>query len=144
MTTSLLLDTHIALWLDSGDPRLRPETRELIDASWTRGGSIYLSAVSAWEIALLADLGRIHLDISAPSWIERFLGRPGLTNVPLGWRAAAGAYQLGVLEHRDPADRMLMATAIDLECPLVTYDARIADFAAVHGRRIGLALATEA
>lgn len=53
MTGDLLLDTHIALWLDSGDARLRPATRRLIHQNWQGGGSIMLSAVSAWEIALL-------------------------------------------------------------------------------------------
>ena len=51
MTDRLLLDTHIALWLDSGDDALRPPTRVLIDDCWQNGGTILLSAVSVWEIA---------------------------------------------------------------------------------------------
>ena len=53
MSDSLLLDTHIALWLDGGDERLLPATRLLIDSVWQAGGIIALSAVTAWEIALL-------------------------------------------------------------------------------------------
>jgi len=45
------------------------------------------------------------------------------------------------LEHPDPADRLLIATAIELDCPLVTYDARITRFAARHGGRYGFAAA---
>jgi PIN domain nuclease of toxin-antitoxin system len=59
VTDRLLLDTHIALWLDSGDHRLRPSTRSLIDDCWQNGGTILLSAVTAWEIALLVDTGRM-------------------------------------------------------------------------------------
>jgi len=75
VTDRLLLDTHIALWLDSGDDRLRPSTRSLIDGCWRNGGTVFLSAVTAWEIALLVDAGRIDLDIPVEAWIERFLGR---------------------------------------------------------------------
>lgn len=141
MTGSLLLDTHVALWLDNGDDRLRPATRDLIDRCWRGDGTIRLSAVTAWEIALLVDTGRIRLDVPVDAWIERFLARPGVSPVPLGHRATARAYGLHHLAHRDPADRLLIATAIDLACPLVTYDERIADFGERHGGRYGFAVA---
>ncbi len=140
MTESLLLDTHIVLWLDSGDARLRLPTRALIDRCWRDGGTIFLSAVTAWEIALLVDTGRIGLDIPVEAWIERFLGRPGIEGAPLTHRAAARSYRLHHLEHRDPADRLLVATAIELGCPLVTYDERIARFGAKHGRQYGFSV----
>ena len=133
MTDSLLLDTHIVLWLDSGDDRLRAPTRALIDGCWQNSGTIFLSAVTVWEIALLVDTGRVELDVPVETWINRFLERPGLKAVPLSHRAAARAYQLHHLEHRDPADRLLIATAIELACPLVTYDDRIARFGKKHG-----------
>lgn len=50
MTDRLSLDTHIVLWLDSGDDRLDISTRALIDGCWQNSGTIFLSAVSAWEI----------------------------------------------------------------------------------------------
>lgn len=137
MSDALLLDTHIVLWLDSGDETLRPATRILIDACWRRGGTIFVSAVTAWEIALLADVGRIELDLAPTRWMERFLDRPGVSAAPLGWRAASISYSLAELPHRDPADRLLIATAVDLACPFVTYDARITEFAATRGARHG-------
>ena len=136
----LLLDTHIALWLDSGDDRLRSSTRVLIDDCWRNGGTILLSAITAWEIALLVDTRRIELDIPIEAWLTRFLERPGIESVPLGHRAASRSYQLHHLEHRDPADRLLIATAIELACPLVTYDERIARFGRNRGRQYGFAV----
>jgi len=133
MTDRLLLDTHIVLWLDSGDERLGASTRALIDGCWRNSGTIFLSAVSAWEIALLVDTGRVELDVPVETWINRFLDRPGLKAVPLSHSAASRAYQLHHLEHRDPADRLLIATAIELACPLVTYDDRIARFRKKRG-----------
>jgi len=140
VTDRLLLDTHIALWLDSGDDRLRASTRALIDGCWQNGGAILLSAITVWEIALLVDTGRIDLDVPVAAWIERFLDRPGIEAVPLGHQAASRSYQLHHLEHRDPADRLLIATAIELACPLVTYDERIVRFGEKHGRQYRFAV----
>jgi PIN domain nuclease of toxin-antitoxin system len=94
-----------------------------------------LSAVSAWEIALLVDAGRIALDVPVEAWIDRFLGRPGVEAAPLSHHAACRSYRLHHLEHRDPADRLLIATAIELACPLISYDERIMRFAKKHGRQ---------
>jgi PIN domain nuclease of toxin-antitoxin system len=140
VTDRLLLDTHVALWLDSGDERLRASTRTLIDGCWQNDGTIMLSAITAWEIALLVDTGRIDLDVPVAAWLERFLDRPGIEAVSLSHRAASRSYQLHHLEHRDPADRLLIATAIDLACPLVTYDERIVRFGKKHGRQYRFAV----
>jgi PIN domain nuclease of toxin-antitoxin system len=135
VTEDLLLDTHIALWLDSGNERLRASTRTLINSSWQTGGTILLSAVSVWEIALLVDTGRIDLDLPVEAWVSRFIERPGVAAVPVGHRAASRSYQLQHFAHCDPADRLLITTAIELGCPLVTYDERIATFGKRHGRQ---------
>jgi PIN domain nuclease of toxin-antitoxin system len=94
--------------------------------------------VSAREIALLADTGRISLDRPPETWVERFLDRPGVNAVPLTWSQSARAYRLPNFKRRDLADRLLVATAIDLGCPLVTYDGPLTDDAAGHGRQTGL------
>lgn len=139
--TDLLLDTHIALWLDSGHDRLTAATRRTIEDAWRGGGRIFLSAVSVWEIAVLVDRGFIELDLPVDGWVDRFLNRPGLAAVPLDHVTAALAYRLHHFEHRDPADRLLMATAIGLACPLVTLDKRIRRFARVRGSQYGFAVA---
>ena len=95
--------------------------------------------LAVWEIALLVDLRRIELDLPIENWVSRFLQRPGIEPVPLDHRAAARSYRLYQLEHRDPAVRLLTATAIELDCPLVTYDERILRFAADYGRQQGFA-----
>lgn len=135
MSDALLLDTHVALWLDAGDERLLPTTRRLIDSCWQAGGIIALSAVSAWEVALLVDAGRVALDLPVEDWLARFLSSPGIIAVPLTHTAAARAYRLHHLEHRDPADRLLTATAIELSYELITYDERLLRFAERHGRQ---------
>ncbi|HMJ98004.1 MAG TPA: type II toxin-antitoxin system VapC family toxin [Reyranella sp.] len=139
--TDLLLDTHIVLWLDSGDERLGEATRRTIDTAWKAGGRILISSVSVWEIAILVDKGFIELDLPVNEWVERFLDRPGLEAVALDHVTAARAYSLHHLEHRDPADRLLIASAIGLGCPLVTRDDRIRRFAKTRGRQYRFAIA---
>jgi PIN domain nuclease of toxin-antitoxin system len=134
---ALLLDTHIALWLDSGSHRLNLSTQTLIDQCWQNGGTIFLSAISTWEIALLVDTERIELDLPVAAWVERFLERPGMRGLSLSHRAASRSYELHHLEHRDPADRLLVATAIENACPLVTYDKRITQFGQKRGKQFG-------
>lgn len=140
MKGALLLDSYIALRLDSGNERLRPSTHALIDGCWQHGGTILISAVTAWEIAPLVDTGRIDLDRSVDAWIERFVDRLGIEALPLSHRAASRAYRLHPLEHRDPADRLPIATAIELACPPITYDTRIAHFGQNHGRQYGFSI----
>ena len=89
---------------------------------------------------MLVDAERIDLDIPVEAWIERFLDRPGIEAVPLSHHAASRSYRLHHLEHRDPADRLLIATAIELACPLVTYDERSARFGRKHGRQYRFAV----
>lgn len=107
----------------------------MVDQAWQNGGTILFSAVSAWEIALLVETDRIALDLPAEAWVRRSVSRPGINAVPLTYGAACRAYTLRHLEHRDPADRLLIATAVERDCPLVTYDPRIAAFAERYGPR---------
>jgi PIN domain nuclease of toxin-antitoxin system len=94
-----------------------------------------------WEIAVLVDKGFIELDLSVAAWVDRFVGRPGMEAVPFDHKAAALAYNLGDLDHRDPVDRLLIGSAIGLACPLVTHDDRIRRFARGRGKQIGFTVA---
>jgi PIN domain nuclease of toxin-antitoxin system len=115
----------------------------MLEAHWRAGNALCVSAITAWEIALLADVGRIELDLAPDAWLARFLARPGIEAVALSASMATHAYPLTGLPHRDPADRLLIATAIELGCPLVTQDARILRFAAEHGAAIGFTALAE-
>jgi PIN domain nuclease of toxin-antitoxin system len=137
LTDEVLLDTHIALWLESGSDRLRPETLGLIEACWRDGGTVSISAITVWEIAQLVHCGRIELVRPLDDRIGRFADRPGVEILPLGYGAASRSYRLDPLEHRDTAERLLTATAIERACPFITYDDRIVRFGHLHGLQYG-------
>lgn len=132
----LLLDTHILLWLDNGNTKLTERTRNLLESYWSIGGHLGVSAISAWEIAQLTNARRISLDVKPEEWILRFTEQPRIKTVPLTVAAATRAYALPGFPYKDPADRLLIAISIELECPLVTRDQRILNYAAAFGRSI--------
>ncbi len=142
MNPPLLLDTHIVLWLDSGDHRLRPSTRNLIEETWRLGGNLQISAVSGWEIACLFDRGHIELDLAPEQWLSRFAARPGIAMLPLECQIAARAYSFPGFNGRDPADRLLIATAVATGSALVTYDRQITQFARRYGKTQGFQVLT--
>lgn len=124
----LLLDTHVWLWLAAGDARLsRSHQRRIIDAA--ADGSLFVSPISAWEIALLERKGRIRLGRPVDRWLDDALALPGLNVAPLTPRVAAASCHLPEPFHADPADRMIVATTREFSATLVTEDARILDYA---------------
>jgi PIN domain nuclease of toxin-antitoxin system len=123
----LLLDTHALLWLDSGAPMARESIAAIDDAAGR--GEVLVSPVSAWEIGLLVQEGRIRLDLEPLPWFERFLGLPGVRLTPLGVAAAIASSFLREPFHGDPADRLLVATARELPATLITRDTKILSYA---------------
>lgn len=121
----MILDTHALLWMDRNDPALGQAARQAIMAAW-RSGQLAVSAISFWEVAMLAERGRIALPMPLALWREDWI-RAGLVEIPVDGRIALLASQLENL-HRDPADRFIMATAIDRNATLLTADRLILEW----------------
>jgi PIN domain nuclease of toxin-antitoxin system len=124
----LLLDTHVWLWAVAGGLQLSAEARAAIGMAVGRGG-LRISAISLWEIALLASRGRIVLSKPASLWLEEALAEPGPSIEPLTARIAVESCELPEVFHADPADRMIVATARVTNAKLMTRDRRILDYA---------------
>ena len=120
-----LLDTHVALWAWSNTGRIGRQTRTTLDRAWGEDSTTAISAIAYWEIALLLKRGKIRLDLDGDliSWRARRL-RAGIIELGLDGEVAIVAGEL-VRDHRDPADRFTVATAIVHDCTLVTVDSRI-------------------
>ena len=128
--TRVLVDTHVLLWWQSAPDRLSPRAAEVLATATT----VLVSSVSAWEVALLVDAGRLRLDRPVPSWVNEVLGARGVEEVPLDGPTAVAAVDLGRRGfHRDPADRFLYATAERFRVPLVSKDEAVRAFADRHG-----------
>jgi PIN domain nuclease of toxin-antitoxin system len=125
----LLLDTHVWLWLVAGSPDLSTETRHMINEA-AAAGTLRIAAISLWEIASLASHGRIVLAKSIGLWLEEALADPGPAIDPLSPQIAVESYALPDVFHRDPADRLIVATARVANATLMTRDQRNLDYAA--------------
>lgn len=118
----MILDTHALLWMDRNDPALGATARQRIESDW-RADQLAVSAISFWEAAMLAERGRIVLPMPVTLWREDLIAA-GLVEIPIDGRIALLATQLENL-HRDPADRFIVATAIDRNMALMTADRQI-------------------
>ena len=119
---SLLLDTHVALWLLEDDPKLGRESVRLVERAIS-DGAVYVSAISFWEIGLLTRKNRLELPMDVLQWRNAVLDL-GVSEIPLTGDIGIISTELEGLP-ADPADCIIVATALTYEATLTTADARI-------------------
>ena len=103
-----------------------------MDSSVKAGERLTVSSISIWEIAMLVDKGRLTLTLALDVWIEQVESLPFLSFQPVDNRIAARAVRLEDFPHRDPADRMIASTALELGATLVTADTRLHRYAPIR------------
>lgn len=121
----ILLDTHAWIWWVSSPDRLPAPAREAIAASLGRDEPIRVSAISAWEVAMLVERGRLDLSLTTDEWIGRSYAALEIEFLPVDPWTAVRSVTLDGFPHGDPADRMIVATALAHGATLVTADARL-------------------
>lgn len=118
----LLLDTHVLLWSALEPAKINEEAREAIaDGS----NDVYVSVVSAWEIAIKQSLGKLTLVSPAERWLPEVIRTTGFEVLPLELETALAVRALP-FHHRDPFDRLLIAHAAHEGLTIVTHDAALA------------------
>jgi PIN domain nuclease of toxin-antitoxin system len=119
--TPPVLDTHAwVAWMIGGSD-LPAATRDALDGL-TPEMRPYLSAISLWEVAMLVDLGRLSLSMPLVEWLSIAAHPRTVKLVPITPAIAAGTAALPSAFHRDPADRIIVATCLALDAPLLTHD----------------------
>jgi PIN domain nuclease of toxin-antitoxin system len=117
-----VLDTHAWVWISAG-------ASEGAAAATFRGRSI-VSAISVWEVSMLAQKGRLELAPSLDAWISTNITAP-VELEPIS--ICIASCRLPAF-HGDPADRLIVATAITLGLPLITGDRKIIEWNQSHAR----------
>ncbi len=117
----LLLDTCTLLWLGSDQEQLSPRAKDLLRAN---AGALYFSSISAFEIALKSEKGRLKLPLPAAEWIEEALHFHGIVDLPVDRHIATRSAQLPPI-HADPCDRLIIATALRHKLRILTCDPKI-------------------
>lgn len=123
----IVLDTHTLLWWVNDPEPLSASARTAIDAA-VKSRLVYVSTVSSWEIALLVERGRLRLALDVRDWLCRCEALPFLTFVPVSNAIAVESVRLPEFPHADPADRIIVATAMSLGAGLVSKDDKLRNY----------------
>ncbi len=126
MSSPVLLDTNTLIWAVEGHERLGPDSRNIADSA-LREDRLFVSAISFWEVALLARRGRLVLAYPSSEWRQNALRSLGIGELPLTGDIGIQAAELDGLPG-DPADRMITATAIARGATPITADSRILEW----------------
>jgi len=119
----ILVDTHVVAWMAFEQDRLSRNARAAIDDARATGGGLAISGITLWELATLAGRGRIRLDVSVESFLGEVEAR--FTVLPITGRACVRALSLPAAYPKDPADRIIAATALVEGLSLLTADREI-------------------
>jgi PIN domain nuclease of toxin-antitoxin system len=117
----LLLDTHAAIWITTNEA-LAPRAEQAINAAHQAAGTVLISPITAWEVGLLVSRSRLTLLMTPQRWFERLLAVPGVRLAELSPGILMASSFLPGTPPRDPADRILLATARDIGATLITRD----------------------
>ena len=123
----IVLDTHVWVWFISNPELLSKAAKKAINVSMEQK-AIFISSISAWEVALLAAKKRLKLTIDVTDWITKSERLPFLQFVPVDNSVAVKSVNLPQPLHKDPADRIIIATAITIGAPVVTKDKKLLDY----------------
>jgi PIN domain nuclease of toxin-antitoxin system len=119
------------VWLVAEPDRLSTRARRHIDGEM-RSGPLLVSSMSVWEVAMLSERRRLLLTIGVEDWVAQCEALPFLSFVPVSNRIALESVRLAGSPPSDPADRIIIATALGLGATVVTADRRIRAYAPVR------------
>ena len=125
----IVLDTHIWMWWVADLKRLTQRQQQLIRAHEPQG--LGVSIISCWEIAKKHELGKLQLGRPVASWLNVALQFPGIQLLPLTPEIVVDSTQLPGPFHRDPAYQIIVATSRIHQCPLLTADGKLMQYAHV-------------
>ena len=120
----IVLDTHVWVLFVSNPELLSKRAKRSLDTSMEEKG-ILISSISTWEVALLVAKKRLQLTLSVTDWIAKSEALPFITFIPVDNSVAIKSVNLPQPLHDDPADRIIIATAISMGVPLVTKDKKL-------------------
>lgn len=123
----IVLDTHVLVWWVADAKKLSRKARETIKKEAEKG-ELLVSSISVWEIYILVKKGRLELTMDVEAWMEKVESLPYLRFVPVDNWIAAKSVTLPGKFHSDPADRMIIATALASGARLATSDKRIRNY----------------
>jgi len=126
----ILLDTHTWIWAHSATKLLSDNVKKRIKITQTDQRAI--ASISIWEFAMMVAKGRINVKIDAKRWLNDAISNSGLRVIDLTPEIAIESCNLPGKFHKDPADRIIVATARTQNLTLLTKDRKIIEYPHVN------------
>src|SRR3990167_5289711 len=108
----IILDTNALIWWSTAPEKLSKKARKTIDES-IKKEYIFISSISIWEVYLLVKKDKVELLLDIDSWLEKLEYLPFVKFIPVDNRIATHSVNLPDFEYKDPADRIIIATALN-------------------------------
>jgi len=134
----ILLDTCALIWLGNGQNELSLEARDAI----SKAGEVFVSPISLWEISNKCRQGKLLLKMPVRDWFDALFERHSLSVFPLSVEDMILSGELPE-HHKDPADRMIIASAPRSRMPVVTTDRNFPKYGVQTIKRVGTRFSTE-
>ncbi len=122
----ILLDTNALIWWSTAPEKLSRKARQIIDDT-VKKEEILVSSISVWEVYLLMKKNRVGFSIDVDSWLEKLENLEFVKFVPIDNKIASQSVKLD-FDNSDSADRIIIATALNIGAKLVTSDRRILNY----------------
>lgn len=120
----ILLDTHALIWWVSDMDKIPLNARQAIQKE-IKNGQLGVSSISIWEICMLVKKGRLKLTMNLDLWLQKVESLPILSFIPVDNYIAKNSVSLDADALKDPADRIIAATALHSGLTLITGDQKI-------------------
>ena len=120
----IILDTHAWIWWSVGSSKLTVKARRAIE----QADEIGVCSISCWEVSMIVARGRLELDRDVLVWLQQAIAPPELGLIPISPQISAMAANLPKSFRGDPADKLIIATALQTKSQLVTKDQRMRSY----------------
>lgn len=127
----IVLDTHAWVWWLTEPRSLSRKARAATEQA-SEHATLAVSSISVWEVALLSKRDRIELEMPFQEWLHKAEAVAGIEYVEIDNRIAFRSVELPGFPNPDPADRIVVSTALELGAPVVSKNAAIRSYAAVE------------
>ena len=123
----IVLDTHVWIWFISEPEVLSKQALKAVSEA-VKEKKVLISSISAWEVALLVKKKRLELSLEVSDWVTKSENLPFVQFITVSNSIAVKSVNLPQPLHPDPADRIIIATALSAGVPLVTKDIKLLNY----------------
>lgn len=127
----IILDTNALIWWTTAPEKLSRKAFEAVEQANSETG-ILVSSISVWEVYLLVKKDKLRLSLDIDQWLQKVESLPSIQFVPMDNRIAVQSVDLPEFASKDPADRIIIATALQYGAMIVSSDKKILKYPRVQ------------